>query len=94
MVGTYRLEVQNGDIVAALRCFLQRLLATAAVRAVLVPQHLPMKSMVMPTLVIEPDRLEGADPLAPCFPMNAAAHRLPPCPQTDGGQVGGRLAAL
>jgi len=62
----------NGDIVAGLRGFLQRLLSTEAVRAVLVPQHLPRKSMVMPTLVTEPDQMEGADPLAPCFPMNAA----------------------
>ena len=72
MAGTYRLEVKNGDIVAGVRCFLQSLLLTETVRAVLVPQHLPMKSMVMPTLVTEADRLEGADPLAPCFPMNAA----------------------
>ena len=72
MASTNRLEVKDGDIVAGLRGFLQRLLSTGAVRAVLVPQHLPMKSMVMPTLVTEPDRLEGADPLAPCFPMNAA----------------------
>jgi len=62
----------NNDIVAGLRGFLQRLLSTEAVRAVLVPQHLPRKSMVMPTLVTEPDQMEGADPLAPCFPMNAA----------------------
>lgn len=73
MAGTYRLEVKNGDILAGVRRFLQSLLSTAAVRAVLVPQHRPMKSMVMPTLVTEPDRMEGADPLAPCFPMNAAA---------------------
>jgi formate dehydrogenase subunit beta len=72
MAGTYRLEVENGDIVAGLRRFLQSLLSAEAVRAVLVPQHRPMKSMVMSTLVTEPDRLEGADPLAPCFPMNAA----------------------
>jgi formate dehydrogenase subunit beta len=72
MVSTYRLEVKNGDIVAGLRSFLQSLLSTEAVRAVLVPQHLPLKSMVMPTLVTEPGRMEGADPLAPCYPMNAA----------------------
>ena len=72
MASTYRLEVENGDIVAGLRSFLQSLISTEAVRAVLLPQHLPMKSMVMPTLVTEPDRMEGADPLAPCFPMNAA----------------------
>ncbi len=72
MTSIYRLEMGNGDIVAGLRGFLQRLLSTEAVRAVLVPQHLPRKSMVMPTLVTEPDQMEGADPLAPCFPMNAA----------------------
>lgn len=72
MGATYRLELKDGDIVSALRGFLQDLLATGAVRAVLVPAHRPMKSMVMPTLVTEPARMEGADPLAPCFPLNAA----------------------
>ena len=38
----------------------------------LVPQHLPMKRMVMPTLVTRPEGMDGVDPLAPCFPMNAA----------------------
>jgi formate dehydrogenase subunit beta len=90
MSGTYRLEVKNGDIVAGLRSFLQGLLSTHAVRAVLVPQHLPMKSMVMPTLVTGPDRMDGADPLAPCFPMNAAriASRLARKP------MGARWAAV
>jgi formate dehydrogenase subunit beta len=90
MAGTYRLEVANGDIVAGLRGFLKELLATGAVRALLVPRHLPMKSLVMPTLVTEPDRMEGADPLAPCFPMNAAriASRLARKP------MGARWAAV
>jgi formate dehydrogenase subunit beta len=31
-----------------------------------------MKQMVMPMLISDPDRLDGIDPLAPVFPMNAA----------------------
>ena len=72
MTDTYRLDPQEGNLPAAIRNFLQKLLAAGAVRAVLVPQHLPMKRMVMPTLVTRPEGLDGADPLAPCFPMNAA----------------------
>jgi formate dehydrogenase subunit beta len=90
MASTFRLEVQNGDIVTGLRSFLQGLLSTAAVRAVLVPQRLPRRPMVMPTLVTEADRMEGADPLAPCFPLNAArlASRLARKP------MGARWAAV
>lgn len=72
MNSTYRLEVENGDAVAALRGFLQKLLGSQAVHALLAPAHLPMKSMVMPTLITQAERMEGVDPLAPCFPMNAA----------------------
>ncbi len=90
MASTYRLEMKNGDRVAAIRGFLQQLLTQEAVRAVLVAQHLPRKSLVMPTLVTEPERLEGADPLAPCFPINAAriASRLARKP------MGARWAAV
>ena len=31
-----------------------------------------MKNSVMPALVTEPEKLDGADPLAPAFPLNAA----------------------
>ena len=62
MVSTFRLEMNNGDRVAAIRGFLQQLLTQQAVAAVLVAQHLPGKSMVMPTLVTEAERLQGADP--------------------------------
>lgn len=72
MNSTYRLEVENGDAVAALRGFLQKLLGSGAVHALLAPMHLPMKPMVMPTLITQAERLESVDPLAPCFPMNAA----------------------
>ena len=72
MTDTYRLDPQEGNQPAVIRGFLQSLLAAGAVRAVLVPQHLPLKRMVMPTLVTRPEGMGGVDPLAPCFPMNAA----------------------
>jgi len=72
MSSTHRLEVKNGDIVGALRTLLQAALSKEAVRAVLAPRHLPMKAMVMPALVARADQMDGVDPLAPCFPMNAA----------------------
>ena len=31
-----------------------------------------MKNVVMPTLVTDPEHLDGTDPLAPAFPMNSA----------------------
>ena len=74
--------------------FCKRLSAKEAVRAVLAPRHLPMKAMVMPALVARADQMDGVDPLAPCFPMNAAriASRLARKPM--GAAVGGGAAAL
>jgi formate dehydrogenase subunit beta len=72
MTSTYRLDVKNGDMVGAIRTFLQEALSKEAVRAVLAPRHLPMRAMVMPALVARADQMDGVDPLAPCFPMNAA----------------------
>jgi formate dehydrogenase subunit beta len=90
MSNYYRLEMKDGDRVAAIRGLLRQLLAKETVAAVLVSQHLPRKSMVMPTLVTETERLEEADPLAPCFPINAAriASRLARKP------MGARWAAV
>ncbi len=90
MNSTYRLDVEGGDIVAALRRLFQKLLGGGGLQALLAPMHLPMKSMVMPTLITQADRLEGVDPLAPCFPMNAAriASRLARKP------MGARWAAV
>jgi formate dehydrogenase (coenzyme F420) beta subunit len=90
MTDTYRLDVQDGGLPAVIRGFLQNLLAAGALRAVLVPQHLPMKRLVMPTLVTRPEGMDGVDPLAPCFPMNAAriASRLARKP------MGARWAAV
>jgi formate dehydrogenase subunit beta len=67
-----KIEVREGNPLAALQGFLATLLRSGQINALLVPQHLPMKDVVMPTLVTDPEKLNGADPLAPVFPLNAA----------------------
>ena len=72
MAITAKIEVNEKDVLGALRGFFEDLLKLDEIKAILVPQHLPAKNMVMPTLVTEPDYLNGVDPLAPAFPMNTA----------------------
>jgi formate dehydrogenase subunit beta len=72
MAITAKIDVKEKDILGSLGKFFKDVLAQEDVRAILVPQHLPMKNMIMPTLVTDPDHLNGVDPLAPAFPMNAA----------------------
>lgn len=72
MTITGKIEVQDNDLLGSLQEFFKRVLNTEDIKAILVPQHLPMKKMVMPTLVTDPNQLNGVDPLAPAFPMNAA----------------------
>jgi formate dehydrogenase subunit beta len=72
MAKTAQLEVKDQDLLAALREFFKSILQQDDISAILVPWRLPMKNMVMPTLVSDPGRLEGVDPLSPAFPMNGA----------------------
>jgi len=72
MARTAKIEVRDQDLLASLQGFFRSLLGDGEIDALLVPQHLPMKATVMPTLVTDPERLNGSDPLAPAFPMNAA----------------------
>ena len=90
MAITAKIDVNEKDILGSLRDFIRDILELEYIQAILVPQHLPMKNMVMPTLVTDPDHLNGIDPLAPAFPMNAAkiVSRLTRKP------MGGRIAAL
>jgi formate dehydrogenase subunit beta len=67
-----KIEVKGQNLLNALQGFFKTLLEEETIRALLVPQHLPMKDVVMPTLVTDPDKLNGTDPLAPVFPINAA----------------------
>jgi formate dehydrogenase subunit beta len=72
MAFTAKIDVKDKDILGSLRDFFKDLLETEDIQSLLVPQHLPMKDMVMPTLVTDPSHLDGVDPLAPAFPMNTA----------------------
>ena len=69
---TAKINVKDGDLLTALREFFRSILQLEDIRAILVPQHLPGKNVVMPTLVTDPKQLNGTDPLAPVFPLNAA----------------------
>lgn len=69
---TGQINVPNQDLLATLRTFFKSILQLTDISAILVPQHLPMKNVVMPTLVTDPENLKDLDPLAPAFPMNSA----------------------
>jgi len=71
-VKTARLNVKDGDLLTTLRDFFRSILRLEDISAILVPQHLPAKNVVMPTLVTDPEQLNGTDPLAPVFPLNGA----------------------
>lgn len=90
MAKTFKLDTKNREPLAALKEFFSSILKTDEISAILVPQRLPMKNMVMPTLVSDPDRLEGVDPLSPAFPMNTAriVSRL------TRKSMGGKVAAV
>ena len=66
------LPVENGEILQAVRTFLHSLLQRNLVDALLVPLELPAGDNVVPTLVRDPDKLQGANPLAPVMPLNSA----------------------
>ena len=72
MAKTARIDVKEQNPFIALQGFFRALLEHGDIEALLVPQRLPMKNAVMPTLVTDPEKLTGLDPLAPVFPINAA----------------------
>jgi formate dehydrogenase (coenzyme F420) beta subunit len=90
MATTAKIDVKDKDLLTSLQGLFQSILENEDISAILVPQHLPMKNMVMPMLVTDPERLNGVDPLAPAFPMNAAkvVSRL------TRRAIGGKIAAV
>ncbi|MBF0508037.1 MAG: 4Fe-4S dicluster domain-containing protein [Deltaproteobacteria bacterium] len=72
MAKTVKVEVKDNKPIESIQGFFKDLLVKGDIEAILVPQHLPMKNVVMPTLVTDPEKLDGVDPLAPAFPLNAA----------------------
>jgi formate dehydrogenase subunit beta len=90
MSKTGKIKITDGDLLASLQDFFKSILSLDEIDAILVPQALPTKNMVMPALVSDPAQLSAANPLAPCFPMNAAkaASRL------TRKSAGGTIAAV
>jgi formate dehydrogenase subunit beta len=87
MAITATIDVNQKDLLASLKAFCVNLLAQESIRAILVPQRLPMKTMVMPTLVTDPAQLDGVDPLSPAFPMNGAKVLSKLTRRPSGGKI-------
>jgi len=87
MAITATIDVRQQDLLASLKTFCTTLLEQDAIQAILVPQRLPMQSMVMPTLVTDPAHLDGVDPLSPAFPMNGAKVLAKLTRRSSGGKI-------
>ena len=87
---TAYLQVAEDDTLAALQGFLGRLLTEDIVDALLVPQKLPTGDNVVPTLIRDPAKLAGVDPIAPVMPV-IAAKAVSNVTATEHGE---RLAAV
>lgn len=90
MTTTAKIEITQGDILSNIREFLKKVLQTEEINAMLVPQHLQSKNVIMPVLITDSEQINSADPLSPAFPLNAAnlVSRL------TRKQAGGKIAAV
>ncbi len=66
------IEVQNGDVLGAVRKLLRDVLQSGVVDALYVPLRHPAGDAVTPALVKNPDLLDKADPFAQALPANGA----------------------
>ena len=66
-----KIQVENGDVLAAVRSFLRRLMEDGIVEALLVPLETD-HGTIIPGLVTDPAQLSLANPLAPVMPINNA----------------------
>jgi len=90
MATTAKIIVNDADPALAVREVLRKLLADQSIAAILVQRHSPGGGAVMPALIVDPELLNEADPLAPAFPLNAA--RL--LGRLTRGQSQGMIAAV
>jgi formate dehydrogenase subunit beta len=91
MAITATINVKDQDLLGSLQAFCTAILTQEDIRAILVPQRQPMKSMVMPTLVTAPEQLDGIDPLSPAFPMNGAKVLAKLTRKPSGGKIAALL---
>jgi formate dehydrogenase subunit beta len=83
------IPVENGEVLAAVRGFLRRLLEVQLVEALFVPLEVD-EGAILPALVTDPARLSVANPLTPVMPINAARA----VSALTGKQTPARLGAL
>ena len=60
MAKTAKIDVKDQDLLKALRQLFKAVLKQEEISAVLAPMRLPMKNMVMPTLITDPEHLDRA----------------------------------
>jgi len=66
------IKVKDNNPVGAIQELLRSMLEQGLVSAVLVPQEIPSHKIVVQTLVRDPAKLSGVNPLAPVFGVNSA----------------------
>ena len=72
MAKTAIMKVKDRELIESIRELFRSILKQDEIAGILAPRRLPMKNMVMPALITDPDHLAEVDPLSPAFPMNAA----------------------
>lgn len=72
MAKTVKIEVKDQNIVESLNDFLKKVLQEGELTGLMVARHLPAQNSVMPALITDVEKIDGSDPLAPAFPLNAA----------------------
>lgn len=72
MAKTTFLDVADKNPLQTIREFLKSILNTDDVQALLVPGRSGSSQSIMPVLINDPDLIDDADPLSPCFPVNSA----------------------
>ena len=87
MAKTGKIEVKDQNVLDSLRGLFKQILKDGDVSGLMVSQHLTDKNTVMPTLVTDPEKLNGVDPLAPVFPINAAKVVSKLTRKPFGGQI-------
>lgn len=69
---TKHATVKDISSMSAVNSVLIKMLSEKLVDALLVPARTPYSVLPMPTLIADPEKLAGVDPLAPVAPFNAA----------------------
>ena len=91
MVRKYHsIAVDNGGVLDSVNKFLQRLLDSGFVSALLVPRMLPTGDGFAQTLILDPARLQDINPCAPTLPVQSARILA----ELASGQVKGRIGAV